>query len=223
MTIDARLKKLAWLAAALLITRVTVSVVLGYKDYFPPNFYSEFLSGRKEYFFGAYQVAFWIHILVSPLVMFSGLWLLNKRSRQKFPRFHRRLGRVHVLVVLGLVAPSGLWMSFYALTGLWAGSAFALASCATFYCALQGWRDAVKRKFASHERWMIRCYLLLCSAIVLRALSGAATVLGVESLWSYPLFAWMSTLVPIAAFEVITFRSVGSDRKFVDKKFRSQT
>ncbi len=53
--------------AAILVVRATIGVVMGYVDYFPPNFYSEFLTGRKDYFFGPYQFAFWIHILFSPL------------------------------------------------------------------------------------------------------------------------------------------------------------
>ncbi len=125
----------ARLAAFALVARVTIGVILGYVDYFPPNFYSQFLTGRKSYFYGSYQIAFWIHIIFSPPVMFSGMWLLSNRLRSRYPAFHRRLGRAHVLVVLCFVAPSGLWMSCYATTGLWAGSAFAASSCATFVCA----------------------------------------------------------------------------------------
>lgn len=197
-----QLQFIAWLAATLLIARVTVAVVMGYVHYFPPNFYSEFLTGRKDYFYGPYQIAFWIHILFSPLVMFSGMWLLTGPLRRLYPAFHRRLGRVHVLLVLFLVAPSGLWMSFHATTGVWAGSAFAFSSCATFGSALMGWRCAVARRFRQHQVWMTRCYLLLCSAILLRVLSGAATVLQSEQIETYPVFAWMSSVVPVTVYEV---------------------
>ena len=193
----------AYAVAALLVVRVTISVVMGYVDYFPLNFYSQFLTGRKDYFFGTYQVAFWIHILFSPLVIFSSLWLLSGTMRRHYPRVHRWLGRVHVLVVLVLVAPTGLWMSFYALTGMWAGSAFALSSIATFVCALMGWRSAMSRRFAEHQLWMNRCFLLLCSAIVLRVLSGAATVLKSEEIMTYPVFAWISAVVPVTMYEVV--------------------
>lgn len=201
-----RLEVWAYVAAALLVVRVTISILLGYVNYFPLNFYSEFLSGRQAYFFGAYQFAFWIHILFSPLVIFSGLWLLSRSMRQSYPLFHRRLGRVHVLIVLCLVAPTGLWMSFYALTGAWAGSAFACSSIATFVCALYGWRSAKARQFAVHQVWMTRCFLLLCSAIVLRVLSGVATVLKSEEIMTYPVFAWMSATVPVAVYEVVRRR-----------------
>lgn len=198
-------KKLWWilqLAMVLLVLRVTVGIVLGYTNYFPLNFYSEFLIGRKPYFFGAYQYAFWIHILSSPLVVLSGLWLLSSTMRRRFASLHRRLGKVHILLVLFLVGPSGLWMSFYALTGWWAGSAFALSSSATMICAALGWRCAVKRRFREHQVWMTRCFLLLCSAIILRVLSGIATLLESDAIFTYPLFAWLSATVPLAMYEI---------------------
>lgn len=38
--------------AGLLIVKITVAVMLGYSNYFPPNFQSDFLQGRDGYFFG---------------------------------------------------------------------------------------------------------------------------------------------------------------------------
>ncbi len=209
----AQLKLLACLAGALIILRVTLGVVIGYVDYFPPNFYAEFLSGRQHYFFGPYQWAFWIHILFSPLVMISGLVLLGSGLRPGFRIWHRWLGRVHTVIVLGLVAPSGLWMSFYTLTGAWAGTAFAFSSCMTFACAAMGWRCALARQFNAHSVWMTRCYLLLCSAIVLRLLSGAATVFHSDQIWTYPVFAWISTTVPVATYELLRVRTRQRDIK----------
>lgn len=210
---DSRLKRLTavvWIAVMLLIARVTIGVLFGYVNYFPPNFYSEFLTGRRDYFFGIYQVAFWVHIIFSPLVMFSGMWLMTSRMRRSYPKLHRQVGRIHVWIVLTCVAPSGLWMSFYAATGAWAGIAFGLSSLATFYCAFMGWRSAVARRFHIHQQWMTRCFLLLCSAIVLRLLSGTATVLQSDQLWTYPMFAWISTLAPLLIYETVRANPIRS-------------
>jgi hypothetical protein len=49
---------------------------------------------------------------------------------------------------------------------------------------------------------MWRCYLLLCSAVVLRLIGGLATVTGVAAPWFDPLAIWLSWLVPLAAFEL---------------------
>jgi hypothetical protein len=93
-------------------------------------------------------------------------------------------------------------MAPYAQTGTLAGIGFALLAIATGACVLLGWRSAVKRRFAEHRRWMLRCFLLLCSAVIVRIIGGLATVATVGDSWIYPLTAWASWLVPLAMFEL---------------------
>jgi hypothetical protein len=51
---------------------------------------------------------------------------------------------------------------------------------------------------------MLRCYVLICSAVVLRVISGAASVVGVPSPEAaYVVAAWSSWLLPLAAYEVV--------------------
>ena len=75
------------------------------------------------------------HIIAGPLALASGLALMSESLRRRFPAGHRRLGRVLVLGVLLVVAPSGLWMARYAATGAVAGMAFATLAIATALCA----------------------------------------------------------------------------------------
>jgi hypothetical protein len=184
-----------------LILKVTFSVVLGYRDYFPANFDAEFLRGRQSYFAGSYQWAFYAHIVSGPVSLVLGLILVSERFRRRFPNWHRSLGKVQAAIVLFLVAPSGLWMAYYAQTGAVAAIGFALLGIATGMCVLFGWRSAVKRRFVEHRRWMWRCFLLLCSAVTVRIVGGLATVLAFGDSWIYPITAWASWLVPLAAFE----------------------
>ena len=176
--------------------------MLGYRDYIPPNFDSDFLSGRQSYFAGAYQWAFYADIVSGPVSLILGLILISEPFRTRFPKWHRSMGKVQAGVVLLLLAPSGLWMAYYAQTGTVAGIGFSLLAIATGMCVLAGWRSAVKRRFAEHRRWMLRCFLLLCSAVIVRIIGGLATVAAVEDSWIYPLTAWGSWLVPLAAFEL---------------------
>lgn len=185
-----------------LILKVVVSIVSRYGDYLPPDFASDFLFGRDSYFFGPYRWAFYVHIASGPVSLLLGLILISDRVRNRWPRWHRRLGRVQVLNVLLLVAPSGLWMSFSSQSGLIAGLGFGSLAIATACAAATGWRLAVQRKFARHRIWMWRCFLLLNSAIVLRLLAGLQTVLNIETDWNYPLNAWLSWLLPLGVFEV---------------------
>jgi len=89
-----------------------------------------------------------------------------------------------------------------------------LLAIATAMCVVAGWRTAVKRRFAEHRRWMMRCFLLLCSAVIVRVIGGLATVAAVWDFWIYPLTAWGSWLVPLTVFElteVIRRRVQGTD------------
>jgi hypothetical protein len=103
--------------------------------------------------------------------------------------------------VLLVLVPSGLWMAQYAATGAVAGAGLALLAIATATFAFLGWRAAIARQFDEHRRWMWRTYLLLCSAVVIRMIGGAAIVLEIDAEWIYPLSTWASWLVPLLVFE----------------------
>lgn len=188
--------------AGVLILKVTASVVSNYRSYLPPDFSSDFLRGREGHFFGAYRWAFYTHIVSGPVSLILGLILVGERFRARFPRWHRILGRVQVGCVLLMVTPSGLWMARHAAAGPIAAVGLATLAIATATCAVLGTRAAMTRRFADHRRWMWRCYLLLCSAVVLRVIGGLATVTGMFVEWIDPLATWICWLVPLAAFEI---------------------
>jgi hypothetical protein len=196
-----KLKRILTMVAGLLILKVTASVVLGYRNYFPPNFRSDFLCGRESYFAGIYEWNFYAHILSGPVTLVLGLILLSERFRLRSPKWHRALGKTQAMLVLCLLCPSGLWMAFYAQTGVVAAIGFSLLAVVTALCVIFGWRSAVKRRFVDHRRWMWRCFLLLCAAVIVRIIGGLATVTNL-GLWSYQVAAWASWLVPLAAFEL---------------------
>lgn len=197
-----RLQQALRLLVFALIVKVTVGVVLTFGSYLPPDFDSGFLIGRDSYFWDGYHLAFYAHVISGPCSLFLGMVLLSERFRRRFAGWHRKLGRVQVANVLLLVAPSGVWMSFYAETGAVAGAGFGTLAVATGLCVLLGWRSAVNRRFAEHRAWMLRCYVLLCSAVVLRLTAGLATVADIEGDWPYQMAAWTSWLVPLAILEV---------------------
>jgi len=193
--------RLVQLLACLLVCQTTVSVLIGFRDYFPPNFRSDFLLGRQAYFFGPYQWAFYLHIISGPFTLVAGLVLINGSVRHRFPTWHRHLGRAQMACVLFLVAPSGLWLAYYAATGVIAATGFATLAVLTAICAAKGWQSAMRRHFDQHRMWMLRCFSLLCSAVVLRVLGGLSDRLGTE--WTYPLAAWFSWILPLLILEFL--------------------
>lgn len=193
---------LKWVTVLLLL-KVLFSIFSNYRDYFPPNFDADFLIGRELYFFGAYSLAFYVHILTTPCALLSGLVLMSEDFRRRFPARHRLIGKLHVTCILLLVVPSSLWMSAYAYSGRVAGLGFATLSVTTGLCVGMGWLRAIERNFKKHRYWMIRCFAMLCSAVVLRLFSGLATVLIADAAWTYPLAAWAVWVVPLCGLELI--------------------
>lgn len=199
------------LSVGLLIVVVTAKIVAEYVNYFPANFAADFLQGRKPHFYGTYQWAFYPHILAGPVTLIVGLFLVNDQFRLRWSHWHRRLGKLQIATVLLVLTPSGLWMSFYALSGIGVKLGFASLALVTGYSAWKGWQLAVKRDFRSHRIWMLRCYVLLCSAVVTRILGGTFVVLGIGAEWTYYLAAWGSWLIPLMIFEVNRRRSMRTE------------
>lgn len=190
------------IVACVAILKTAATVLLSFPDYFPPNFDTDFLRGREPHFFGTYQWAFSAHVIAGPLSLLFGLFLLPAVSCRRWPKLHRVAGRAQVTCVL-LVAVSGAVMSFHAMTGAVAGLGFGTLALATAVSVIRGWTSAMRRRLNEHRCWMQRCYVLLCSAVALRVIGGAGTVLQLDAEWIYPLSAWASWLVPLTIYEII--------------------
>lgn len=204
--VSRRSRTLLGLSVCALILKVTAVVVMNYSDYLPPNFESDFLQDRGAYFWDGYHFAFYTHIAAGPWTLIVGMVLLCDGFRKRYAAWHRYLGRVQAALVLLMIVPSGIWMAMYAETGTVAGAGFGSLAVATGLCVYRGWRMAVTRKFDEHRRWMLRCYILLCSAVVLRLTAGFFIVTNIDSDWNYPMSAWTSWLVPLAVFELANLR-----------------
>lgn len=194
--------------------RVVVAIVANYPDYFPPNFDSLFLEGREATFQGAYRVAFYLHIFVGPFVLLSGLILLSETVRRRYGKLHRVLGRVQVAMLICLLLPTSLVMSQHAYGGWPAGLSFAVLSLLTGLCAILGVKYVRERKFAQHRRWMLRTFILLSSAVVLRLISGMLDTLKVpHPEIAYIVASWCSWLIPLLVFEAAGTTKLSKDFK----------
>ena len=197
---------------ALRVLRVAVSILFAwvlwqilreYRWYFPANFSeSAFLSGRRYTFDGWYPAAFYIHIITGPIVLLASAALMTPEFRNGWPRWHRRLGRVHIGVLLLLMVPSGLAMAMKAYSGPVAGTGFAMHGIVTGLCAVMAITHARRRNFSVHQAWATRCFLMLCAPLLLRLINGAIQVAGAQSTFTYQLIAWISWLLPMLIHEI---------------------
>ena len=193
----------------LLVAKVVVTVALSLKDYLAPNFEDGFLQGRDGYFFReGYRYPFYVHIVSGPVSLILGSFLISQSLRRT--RWHRAIGKAQIAVVLLLVVPSGLWMAWYSAGGPIAASGFAALALATGLSCWMGWQHAIRKQFTTHQLWMLRCFVLLCSAVVLRMMGGLATIAGWSGEWSYPFSAWACWIIPLAILELFFARDYQS-------------
>lgn len=180
-----------------------VSILYEYRWYFPLNFVeANFLVSREAHFFGAYACAFYTHIVSGPIALLNAAFLMFSGDRFIRLKLHRWMGRLQILFV-SLVCVSGVVMARQAFAGPIAGVGFGVLAVLTMATAVASAYCAIKRQFISHRKWATRCFILLCSPMLLRLISGAAIVLGVESESIYRLNAWFSWLIPLAIFESV--------------------
>ena len=173
-----------------------------YRWYFPPDFdASAFLAGRRYSFAGAYRAAFYTHIISGPLAIALGAISMISGGQIRFRRLHRYVGKLQILMVILLIFPSGLIMAMQATAGPIARWGFASLSMVTAVSALVVVQKALAGDFQSHRRWATRCFVLLCSPLLLRLISGALIVTGLESDFYYRLNAWVSWMIPLAIYE----------------------
>lgn len=191
------------LSLALLALKVVLVTFLSYRDYIPPNFDSDFLAGRQGYFWKGYHWPFYAHICAGPVTLLLGLVLLSESFRRRWPAWHRRLGRIQAALVLFVVAPSGMMMSLKAAFGPIAAVGFVALSITLAVTVSLGWKAAVNRRFDVHQRWMLRCYALLFSAVVIRLNGGIGSTFGIDADWYYIQTAWTSWIIPLIGVELL--------------------
>ena len=195
-----RLGRVLFWVVALLFVKVFLSIVWEYRRYFPADFESDFLSGRRYSFLGIYRNAFYIHIIASPISLILATFLMVTAGR--LAPLHRWIGRLQFFLVLLIVVPSGMLMAREAYAGPIAGLGFASLNVAVAASLIVAVWQARAGKFASHRRWATRCFLLLASPLLLRVFSGLAIVTDTESEWMYRFNAWGSWLLPLLIYEI---------------------
>ncbi|TWU50512.1 hypothetical protein Poly51_38020 [Rubripirellula tenax] len=192
-------------AATLLLTRVWALTIWEYRNYIPPNFDSAFLCGMRDTFFGWYSIAFYAHIVAGPIVLLLAAFLMFTGGRGPLASMHRRVAKLHIAIVVTVVAPTGFLMAIRAHAGPIAGVGFASLAIATAMTAVRAMQTAKQRSWVSHRKWATRCFLLLLSPLLLRLVSGLASVLDAESETFYRINAWVSWLAPWLIYELVLY------------------
>lgn len=148
---DKKIYLLAFYCLLIMTLMVSIPLWVQIKHSFTNTFLSESVSWRHPLLL--------VHIiLATPCTLLAPL-LVYKPYRRKFPKQHRFIGKLYVfgaLISAILVLPLSLTNG----GGLPAQIGFSTMSFLWFGFTLKAYLEVRNRKFAAHERWMLRSYAM---------------------------------------------------------------
>jgi uncharacterized membrane protein len=131
----------------------------------------------------------WTHALAAGAALALMPFQFWQGLRNRRRALHRWLGRAYVAMVLA-GGVSGLYMSFFAITGPVAGAGFFLLALAWLGASGIALAKARARDIPGHQRWMIRSAALTFAAVTLRLYLATSQIVGLPFDLSYTVIAW---------------------------------
>lgn len=156
-----------------------------------------------------WRLAFYTHISTSVFVLLFGVVQFIKPVLLRQAAVHRLLGKLYVMLVLFVSAPSGLVMALYANGGWLAKTSFAIISVLWWLFTFKAYTSIRKRDIDSHTAFMTRSYALTLSALTLRLyvlILPSFFILHAKEM--YTLVAWLSWLPNLLVAEWIVRKKV---------------
>ena len=132
-----------------------------------------------------------LHAGAAATALLCGPAQLLMKLRRHWSVVHRWVGRVYVAGCL-VGGGSGLVLAAGVSEGPIAQAGFACLGVLWITVTFQGWRNARARRWAEHERWMVRSFALTFAAVTLRIyLPVAVFAFGFEFDNAYRAIAWL--------------------------------
>jgi tetratricopeptide (TPR) repeat protein len=119
-----------------------------------------------------------IHVFSAAIIILAGMLQLIPQIRNRFPVFHRWLGRIYVVTAFTL-SSAGLYMLWVRGTvgGISQHLGSTLNAVLIMLCAVMALRYAMRRDFRTHRRWALRLYLVVSASLFIRVGIFLATFL----------------------------------------------
>jgi hypothetical protein len=153
-----------------------------------------------------YKYSFYIHIFAGMFCIGAALTQFSSYILKKRRAIHVWSGRIYVLVVLVLGAPTGLYMSFFAKGSYWERLLFMFMALYWFYTTAKGLQTILAKNVLAHKVWMIRSYSMALTAVTFRIYHIAFYYFGMDHLHNYEISLWISVLGNMLVAEYLIFR-----------------
>ena len=153
-----------------------------------------------------YKFSFYIHIFAGMFCITAALTQFSSYILKKRKRVHIWMGKIYVLVVLLLGAPTGLYMSFFAKGSFWERILFMFMAMYWFYSTSKGLQTIKAKNVLAHKNWMIRSYSMAMTAVTFRIYHILFYYLGIDHLHNYEISLWISVLGNMLLAEYFIFK-----------------
>ncbi|GAA4342111.1 DUF2306 domain-containing protein [Flaviaesturariibacter amylovorans] len=177
-------------------------------QYLPAGTDTAFLGIKQDYIaIPGYLAAFYVHVFTGILALPAGLTQFSGTLRKSYPGLHRAQGKFYVAAILGLAAPSGLYIGIFANGGPASQLAFVLLALLWFWTTLKAYTTIRAGNVRAHEAWMLRSFALTLSALTLRAWKWA--IVGLfhpPPMDVYRIVAWLGWTLNLAIAEYLIFK-----------------
>jgi hypothetical protein len=189
------------------VTGFSLLLVYNTIPYFSFSKEFSFIEERSILFQGQlYNTCFYIHIFAGAVCILTALVQFSRYILKKVRPIHRWSGKLYVMVVLFLGAPTGLYMSFFAKGSFWERILFMFMAVTWFITTLYGLSTIQKKNVLAHKIWMIRSYAMAMTAVTFRVYHIIFYILGWDHLENYELSLWISVIGNMLLAEWIIYR-----------------
>src|SRR4051812_33471200 len=178
-------------------------------QYLPMGTDTAFLAIKQQYIdLPFYLPAFYIHVFTAIFALPAGLSQFSKKILRKYPQVHRLNGKMYVLSILLLGAPSGFMIGLYANGGILSRISFCSLAVLWIWFTALAFLKARKGEIKAHKNFMYRSFALTLSAITLRA--WKYILIGIfhpHPMDVYKLVAWLGWVPNILFVEYLIYKN----------------
>lgn len=189
------------------VTAFSLLLIYNTLPYFSFSKEFDFIEERNFLFKSSlYNACFYIHIAAGAFCIGTALVQFSRYILKKTKAIHRVSGKIYVVVVLFLGAPTGLYMSFFAKGSFWERALFMFMAGWWFITTLYGLGTIRKKNIIAHKIWMIRSYAMAMTAVTFRVYHILFYLLNWNHLENYELSLWISVVGNMLFAEWIIWR-----------------
>jgi hypothetical protein len=167
------------------------------------------LTKQSILYIKTWRWAFYLHISSSLFALLFGWLQFVKPILLKHPKWHQNIGKIYIVLILFISAPSGLIMGFFANGGMAAKTSFIIISLLWWWFSFMAYKQIKNGRITSHINYTVRSYALTLSALTLRLYVLTLPYFFIlPAKQMYTLVAWASWLPNIILAEFLIKKKV---------------